>query len=75
MATTVHPTTAKILAALKARFLDLKARSMRDAFAAAALPGLLASGQYTGSDESRIARAAYSIADALMVARGGKEAP
>lgn len=73
MATTVHPSTVKILAAMKARWGELKLRALRDAFAAAALPGLLASDQYAAADESRLARAAYSLADALIAARGGRD--
>lgn len=73
MRSTVHPSTEKILAAIKSRFAELKLRALRDAFAAASLPGLLASSRYAATDDHRIARDAYALADALIAARGGKD--
>jgi hypothetical protein len=74
MATTVNPTTARVLGALKGRYIELKLRLMRDAFAGCAVTGLLASGKYDVADEPRVARAAYEIADALIAVRGGRDA-
>ncbi len=73
MASTVNPTTARILGSMKGRYSELKLRFIRDGFAGCAAIGLLASGKYDVADETRLARAAYEVADALIAARGGRD--
>ncbi len=65
--------TARALGVLKSRLGDIKLRALRDLFAAAAVHAIANSARYAAADESRIARDAYALADALIAARGGKD--
>ncbi len=73
MSRPVTATTERLLTQI-ASVLDTRFRqTLRDFFASQALQGLLADQRYQAADDGRVARAAYSIADALLAARGKNE--
>jgi len=73
MASALNPGTEKILRAIKARWVTIKSRALRDSFARAALQGFIASGRFDPVDEGRLARMSYSAADAMLLARDGAD--